>query len=77
MEKEPSSILSSAERGMYQKFMEDPAHQGWTESDFKEFRDFALSDKRSSAAKNFFAVNGLVMEEADLPKAEEIKDLYN
>ena len=76
MEGEPKNILNPAEIAMYQKFMQDPAHAEWTESDFKEFRDFALSRSQSSGMKNFFSVNGIIMEEKDLPSAEEIKDSH-
>lgn len=77
MEGAPKTILTAAERSMYQKFMQDPSHEGWSESDFKEFREFALSGHRSGGMKNFFALNGIVMEESELPSAEDIKDGFN
>lgn len=75
-ERAPSSILNEKERAMYERFMQDPSHSGWSEIDFKEFRDFALSRANSSGMNNFFAVNGIIMEEKDLPDAEEIKDTH-
>ena len=72
-ESAPNDILNTLEKSMYKKFMENPAHAGMTEADFKELRD--LANKRP-AMHNFFAVNGIIMEESELPSAEEIKDTY-
>ena len=69
----PISKLSGGEKAMFLKFVEK--NPGITEDDFIELRGLALSG-RSSAVKNLLTVNGIVMEEKDLPSAEEVKDTY-
>ena len=70
------NTLNATERALYEKFIVKPGNEGITEEDFIEFREFALHGSRSSGMKNFFAVNGIIMEEKDLPSAEDIKDSY-
>ncbi len=72
----PQSILNATEQALYEKFMQKEENAGMLPEDFKELRDLALHGSRSSGMKKFFAVNGIIMEEKDLPSAEEIKDAH-
>lgn len=69
MENFNGSLLSPLEQTMYQNFL--AKNPGVTEADFKELRDLALH--KTGGVKKFFALQGIVMEEA--PAAEELSEI--
>lgn len=75
METAPKVYLSSEETALYNKFIEK--NPGITMEDFTELRGYALKS-RNPGAKNFFSVNGVIMESKgnlDTDEAKELKDL--
>lgn len=68
----PSSRLDAGEKLMYQKFAEK--NPGMTEDDFYELRQLARS-AHSTGAKKFYGVAGVLMEEENIPKGDDMREI--
>lgn len=67
----PGSRLDAGEKLMYEKFaLKNP---GMTEDDFYELRQLARN-AHSVGAKKFYGVAGVLMEEENIPKGDEMKE---
>lgn len=70
MEMGSVSKLNAVEKELYNKFA--AKNPGWTEEDFLELREVALS-KTSGKIQKFFEVNGVVME--NKPDADDLRNI--